>query len=90
MNKRGHKRGTIFEFNLGKIKKCYKSKNLCKSKLLNINGLRMKKIKKGFIIPPSGVLKTLCNYGYQRVFCFKGEQKGGYDFDYSFNPFAEC
>lgn len=26
------------------------------TKLLNINELRMKKIKKGFMIPPSGVL----------------------------------
>ncbi len=59
MNKRGHKRGTIFEFNLGKINNYCKSKNLCLSNVLNINGLKGMKYYGEFIIPPSEVLQTL-------------------------------
>ena len=56
MNKRGHKRGTIFEFNLDKINIYCKSKNLCLSNVLNINGLKGMKYYGEFIIPPSEVL----------------------------------
>ena len=56
MNKRGHKRGTIFEFNLDKINIYCKSKNLCLSNVLNINGLKWMKFNGEFTIPPSEVL----------------------------------
>ena len=56
MNKRGNKRGTFFKFNLDKIYMYCKSKNLRKSNVLNINGLKGMKYYGEFIIPPSEVL----------------------------------
>ncbi|KUY31430.1 hypothetical protein ATB96_11115 [Elizabethkingia ursingii] len=53
------KRVANFEFKTIKFQEIGNSKNYYKPNLLNINGLKIRNIRKSFILPPSGVQKAL-------------------------------
>ena len=64
------KRVAKFEIKSTKFQKKYSFVSLYKSKLLNINGLKIRKIKKSIMVVPSGVLKSLDNRLIFKAFCF--------------------